>query len=216
MDPLRLCIALGPLAAYTLILGLINLSSRPFLTTGGRDIGALGVAVIGFMMVGPAELFLPAMAVQRFGPYVWLLALGLYCLVVTLCVLTAKPRMIIYNISADQIRPILANLVTELDPNARWAGDSLMLPHLGIQLHVESSSALRNTQLIANGRQQSYDGWDRLAQALAPAIKEAPAVRNPYGFSLVLASAITVSVLAFLVVTEHQAVAQSLLDLLRM
>ena len=97
MDPLRLCIALGPLAAYTLILGLINLSSRPFLTTGGRDIGALGVAVIGFMMVGPAELFLPAMAIQRFGPYVWLLALGLYCLVITLCILTAKPRMIIYN-----------------------------------------------------------------------------------------------------------------------
>ena len=43
MDPLNLCIALGPLAVYLLLLGLIGLSSRPFLTSGFRDGATLAI-----------------------------------------------------------------------------------------------------------------------------------------------------------------------------
>ena len=35
MDPLSLCIALGPVAVYLILIGSLNLGRRPFLTTGG-------------------------------------------------------------------------------------------------------------------------------------------------------------------------------------
>ena len=47
MDPLHLCIALGPVARYFLLLGSINLSRRPFVTSGTRDAAALGIAIVG-------------------------------------------------------------------------------------------------------------------------------------------------------------------------
>ena len=39
MDPFRLCVALGPVAVYVLLLGALNLSRRAFLVTGTRDAG---------------------------------------------------------------------------------------------------------------------------------------------------------------------------------
>ena len=45
LDPLHVIIALGPLAAYFVLLGLLNLSRRPLVTTGARDVAALEVAL---------------------------------------------------------------------------------------------------------------------------------------------------------------------------
>ena len=73
MDSFRLCLALGPLAIYLLLLGAINLSRRPFLITGARDLAALGVAVAGLVVVGPVELLLPEDAIHVYQSYVWLL-----------------------------------------------------------------------------------------------------------------------------------------------
>ena len=109
-DPLHVCIALGPLAVYLFLLGLINLSRRPFLTTGARDAAALGVGISGFVVVGPMELFLPGAAANRFGGYVWLLLLAFYALCLTLWVLLLRPRLVIYNATAEQLRPVLAGV----------------------------------------------------------------------------------------------------------
>ena len=64
IDPFRLAIALVPVAAYVLLLGLVNLRRRPFLTSGGSDLTALGVALSGLMFVGPLELFRPEAATR--------------------------------------------------------------------------------------------------------------------------------------------------------
>ena len=56
-DPLRLAIALVPLVAYGLVLGILNARRRPFLTTGGADLATLGVALTGLVLVGPIEFF---------------------------------------------------------------------------------------------------------------------------------------------------------------
>ena len=37
MDPFRLCVALGPVAIYLLLVGTLNLFRRPFLVSGTRD-----------------------------------------------------------------------------------------------------------------------------------------------------------------------------------
>jgi hypothetical protein len=72
MQTLQLCIALGPLAVYLFLVGLINSRRRPFLTSGARDMAVLGIALSGFFIIGPLQLFVPDTAADRFGPYIWL------------------------------------------------------------------------------------------------------------------------------------------------
>jgi hypothetical protein len=216
MDPLHLCIALGPLAAYLLLLGMLNLSRRPFLTTGARDTAALGLAIMGFVVAGPMELFLPEAAATRFGGVIWVLLLAFYLLCLTLVVLLMRPRVVIYNISADQLRPILAGVVTDLDADARWAGESLVLPRLGIQLYVEPFVAMRNIQLVSSGPRQSYQGWRQLEIALARAVREVRGQRNRYGFSLVFFGLVLVGLITFRVLGQSQDVAQALIEMLRL
>src|SRR5688572_30564043 len=108
MDPLHVCIALGPVAMYLLVLGAINLSSRPFVTSGGRDVATLGIAISGFVIAGPLELFLPVRAVGFWGPAItWGLMFGIYILGLLLVVLTLRPRLVIYNVASDQLLHVL-------------------------------------------------------------------------------------------------------------
>ena len=64
------------------------------------------------------------------------------CLIMLLLLL--RPRLIIYNISCEQLRPVLVEVVERMDSDARWAGDCLYLPGLGVQLHLESAGWMRN------------------------------------------------------------------------
>jgi hypothetical protein len=216
MDPVRLCVALGPAAVYLLLLGAINLSRRPFLASGARDAAALGLAVSGLFVVGPLELFVPDAAAARFGPFVWLLLLAFYALCLVLVLLLLRPRLVIYNVSADQLRAILADLVEQLDSEARWAGDSLALPGLGVQLHLDNLPAMRNVSLVSTGPNQNYLGWRRLELALWAALGRVEVPRNPRGASLLSAGVLILSALIFAIARDPQAVAQQLLDLLRL
>jgi hypothetical protein len=198
-----------------LLLGLINLSSRPLVTSGGRDLAALALGISGLMLVGPLELFFPEVAVERFGGYVWLLLMGLYVLLVVLLTLLLRPRLVLYNVTAEQLRSTLASVVAELDPDARWAGESLVLPRLGVQLYLEPFLAMRNVQLVSSGPHQSYAGWRRLEQSLVKAFKGTVSPPNPYGFSLVFFGLLMVALVTFAVVSETDAVAQALDEMLR-
>ncbi len=215
IDALHLSIALGPLAVYLLLLAFVNLSSRPLLTTGARDVAALGMAISGFMVAGPMELFLPEAATNRFGGYVWLLLLAFYALCLTLIVLLLRPRLVIYNANAEQLRSILAEVVTQLDSEARWAGDSLVLPRLGVQLHVELFGALRNVQLVAAGPKQSFAGWKRLELALAKVLHQTKAAPNPHGFGLLAFGLVLVGVIAYRMIGDPTTVVQGLDEMLR-
>lgn len=215
MDPLRLCIALSPLAAYVLVLGLINLSSRSLVTSGARDLAALALGVSGLVVVGPMELFFPELATELFGPYVWLLLLGMYALVIAFLTLVLRPRVVIYNMSVEQLRPTLASVVQDLDSDARWAGECLVLPRLGVQLHVEPFLALRNVQLVSAGPHQSLAGWRRLERALVQALRGASSTPNPYGYSLVFFGLLMVALTAFAVLGDAPAVAQAFREMLR-
>ena len=215
MDPLRLCIALSPLAAYVMLLGLINLSSRPLVTSGGRDLAALALGISGLVLVGPMELFFPEVAAERFGGYIWLLLLGMYALVVLLLTLVLRPRLVLYNMTAEQLRPTLANVVPELDPDARWAGECLVCPRLGVQLHIEPFPAMRNVQLVSSGPHQSHAGWRRLELSLVRALKGRSCSPNPYGFSLLFFGLLMVALVTFSVITNSDAVEQALTEMLR-
>jgi len=215
MDPFRLCLALGPVAIYLLLLGAINLSRRPFLVSGTRDTAALGLAVSGLILVGPMELFLPLPAALRFGSYVWVLLMALYGLVLVLVLLLSRPRLVIYNIASGELRPILADAVTRLDAEARWAGDSLWLPTLGVQLCLESLTALRNVALVSAGPHQNYLGWRRLELGLRAALDQYEVPRN---WRATVLTATGLALLVFLLVTiasDPQAVAQVMFEMIR-
>lgn len=213
IDPFRLLVAVLPLAAYCLLLGLINLTRRPFLTTGARDLAALGVAVSGLMIVGPMELMMPEVAAVRFGQYVWVFLLTFYGLCVALLVLLSRPRLVIYNLSIDQLRSVLAEVVAAIDPGARWAGDSLVLPRLGVQLHVDYFPAMRHVTLVANGPRQDFEGWQRLEVALVAALRETRVVPNPRAVSLVTFSLLLLVGSLIYMVGQPQAVAQGFQEL---
>ena len=187
-DPLRLAIAAVPLAAYFLLLSLVNARRRAFVTSGGSDLAALAAALSGMVLVGPIELFRPEAASAEFGGYVWLFLLGFYWLWVWLAVLVARPRIVIYNISGAQLRPVLGEAARKLDPQARWAGDSLALPTRGIELHVEGFDVMRNTSLIASGGEQNLAGWRQLSGELRTRLASLPVRSNPRWLGFVLAA----------------------------
>jgi hypothetical protein len=199
-DPLRLAIALVPLAAYCLLLAIVNARRKSFVTTGGCDLAVLGAALSGVMLVGPIELFRPEAASTDYGGYVWLFLVGFYWLGVWLAVLVARPRLVVYNISAEELRPVVAEAARQVDPQARWAGDNLALPTLGVSLHMESFDIMRHVSLKSSGGKQNLGGWRKLSAELRTqltAIRVSPNPRS-LGFTLAAIGLITGSILHML------------------
>jgi hypothetical protein len=214
LDPLHFAIAVGPLHLYLLLLALINLLRRPVVVTGTRDTAALGVAVSGLVIVGPMELFVPQAAFSAMGAFVWVLLLGLYVLCLTLIVLLMRPRLVIYNATSDQIRPLLAGVMAELDKEARWAGDSLVLPQLGVQLYLESMALLRNVSLRSAGPNQNPQGWWQLESALGGVLASLEVPRNACGVVMAVLGAILSAVLLGIIAYDPQTVNRLLFEML--
>ena len=184
-DSFRLCLALGPVAIYLVVLGLLNLARRPLLVSGGRDAAALGLAASGLVFVGPVECLVPDGLLPRVGAWSGLIFLGLYIaaygLTLAIIVLMLRPRLSVYNISLDQLWPILAETVEQIDPGVRWAGDSLTLPGAGVHLYIDNHPAMRNVSLVSAGSRQDHAGWRRLDAALTAAIGRVESARIPAG-----------------------------------
>ena len=210
LDPLRLAVAFIPLVAYCLVIGLLNARRRPFLTTGGADLAALGVALTGLVLIGPIELFRPERATAEFGNYVLLLMLVLYWLSLWLTIMLGRPRLVIYNISGEELRPILSETARAIDADARWAGDSLSLPTLGAQLHVETFDIMRHVTLIASGDKQKLSGWRALAGELNQRLSPLRVDSNPRALGLVLLATVLLTVTLVQLINNPQLVAQAI------
>ena len=216
LDSFRFCLAMGPVAIYLLLLGGINLSRRPFVVSGTRDAAALALALSGFAIIGPIDLFLPEAAAMAFGPYVWLFLISLYTLCLLLVLLMARPRLIVYNISADELHSVLADLAVRLDPDAHWAGESLSLKNLGVQLHVHGVTSMRNMSLVGTSLRQNYLGWRRLEESLRDEFSRVEVARNPYSTSLISGGLLLTGILVAAISRDPQSLFKSLFDLLRL
>ena len=215
MDPLHFCIAIAPLGVYVALLGVIHLMRRPFVTTGARDAATLAIGVAGLFIVGPMELFFPEGAAIKFGMYVWLFLIAFYGLCVSLVVLLMRPRLVVYNTTIDQFRPILAEAVSRLDPKARWSGESLLIPSLNIHLHLEGIAWLRNVQLVSSGSRQCYEGWRKLENELRKSVKEVTAKPNALGIVLLMSALLVGIGTSVWMVNDKPTVAKSLKEILR-
>jgi hypothetical protein len=216
MEAVPLAVAAGPLALYLLMLGFMNLRRRPTVVAGSKDAAALAFAISGLIVVGPMNLFLPAAAVIRFGPFAWLLLLGCYGLCAVLYILVARPRLVVFNISVDRFRSVLVPLAERLDHDVQIAGDAVQMPQLSLQFHFETASAMRNVSLIATGDRQSYSGWKRLHRELIAELRQVEVRRNPRGFTLLACGLALLGWSALgLVQTPGAVIAQQLRDILR-
>jgi hypothetical protein len=216
MDSLRFCLALGPLALYLLLIGVVNLSRRSFVVTGARDLAALGVGVAGLVVVGPIELLLPQNAAMQFGPYLWLMLLVMYSLLLSIAVMLARPRLVIYNASASELRPVLAEVIESLDADARWAGNSLVMPRLQIELHVDGGGSLRTVSLVASSDDQSYSGWQKLEATLVDALKPIKRPANAWGVGLVFVSLAVLISMAYELTMHPQEITEAFQEMLRL
>lgn len=209
-DPLRLTIALLPLASYCLLLGILNARRKPFLTSGGADLATLGAALSGLVFIGPIELFRPEAASAEFGSYVWLFLLMLYWLCIWLAVLLARPRLVIYNISSEELRPVLAEAARSLDPQARWAGDSLSMPTVGVHLHLETFEIMRHVSLVASGGKQNLATWRQLGTLLSARLETLTVDPNPRWLGIVLFAIILLSTSFTHMLNHPQQIAQAM------
>ncbi len=184
MDALHLGIALGPLAVYLLVLGMINLRKSPFVTTGARDTAVLGIAISGFIIAGPVRLFMPGELLIQFGGYAWLIMISFYVTSLCLVLVFSRPRIVIYNITASKLRDALEQWAPQIDDQAHWAGDALLLPEYGVQLHIEPFVAMKNVSLVATGPRQSLIGWKAVQPSLTQVIESITVARNPRAYSM--------------------------------
>lgn len=216
IDPFRLALALGPLAIYLVLLGAVNLSRRALVLNGLRDTAALGLALSGLLAIGPLELLMPRNLATVLGPYAWLVWLGFYAVSLLLLILVQRPRLTVYNLTDDELRPVLRQLVQGLDPEARWAGDNLIVPGLGVQLHVEGFAVMRNVSLTATGDRQSLEGWRVLEQSLAETLGELEVPYNPRGITILFIGLAMLAAVALKWIADPQAIAQGFRDMLRL
>ncbi len=211
-----LAIACIPLGLYLLALGAINLRRRPLIVRGAFDAISLAAAVSGMVIVGPLNLFMPDAAAARFGPSVWTLLVTFYVLCVVLYVLTARPRLVIFNLTRKQLWPVLELVVRRMDGDAKLAGDAVQLPQLGVQFHLESAAAMRSLSLVATGDLQSHSHWKRLHAELAAALSGLEVPPNPRGFTLLAAGLFLLGwPLVQLLQMSPKAIARQLLYMLR-
>ncbi len=208
MDPLRMTIATVPLSGYLLMIGFFNVRSRPTVVSGARDNLLLGIAVMGLIVIGPFELLLPESTAFRFGGYAWVMLVAFYLLSVALAAMVSRPRIVVYNSDPETIRPALAQTVRILDEQARWAGDSVVLPTIGMQLYMDRYAIMRNVQLKPIGIDQPFSAWVELEKELRSELKSVKCERHASGAVLMMMAATILSVAATTYWREHAELAR--------
>lgn len=178
LDMLPLWAALVPLGVYLLGLGVVHSRRRPLVLSGVWDGILLGGSLAGLALVGPLALVRPAAVAPLWG---WLIVLLLFGLLVALCVLVSRPRLVVYNITAEQMRPLVAEVVSSLDPTARWAGESAALPRRGLQVHLDGTGPMRTVSLVAVGARPSLEAWGEFARRLRQGVSRLRVRSSPWG-----------------------------------
>lgn len=184
LDSLPLWAALLPLGGYLLLLAVAHARRRPTVISGTWDGILLAAAVAGLAVAGPLALVRPAVGSSLWG---WLIVALVFSLVVAVCILAARPRLVIYNISAEQLRPLVAEVVTALDADTRWAGTTAALPARRLQLHLDGG-AMRCSSVIASGERAAHEAWTEFSRRLRQALGRLRVRPSPWAWAFAVAA----------------------------
>lgn len=190
IEPFVVLLALLPLISYLALLSLIRLSGHVLVTTGGRDIAALAVAISGLVMVGPIELFFPRTAATVFGANVWI-ALGIfYALCVTLLALMSRPKLVVYGRTPADVFPALLAAAQAIDPAATGDATALQvyLPASHLRLRADGQRFVDYAEIVAFEANAPPAFWSQLLGQLRVQVAAAPARVPRRGFAMLLSA----------------------------
>jgi hypothetical protein len=163
MDYLRLAIGLGPMGIYWILIGYLYQRRNPMLINAAQDTLLLGLGVIGFVAIGPVELFFPTAAYSVLGEWTWFFLLCLYGFVVLFLALNRRPQWTLYGANSTTLRGILERVLQEHQIEHAWQGMVLVAPEIGLRGIVEPANLTDGAaHLTACGREQDIAGWHRL------------------------------------------------------
>jgi hypothetical protein len=171
LDLIRLSVAILPLAAYFQVLGLIRLRSRPTLLNGATDFFLLAMAMMGFIAIGPIELFFPRAAYAILGPWVWGVLIALYFFVSMLIALNSKLKLIAYGLDPESLKKTIQDGLSLGQIEAHWGNDILEIPSLGLRASIEKAGVGKTASLEAIGRSQNPMGWYTIEKLIAKSLK---------------------------------------------
>ncbi len=186
VEPFTILLALLPLIGYLLVLSAIRLSGRALVTTGGRDVAALAMAISGLIAVGPAELFFPTAAATVFGPAVWV-ALGVfYALCTTLVALTTSPKLVVYGRTPEELFEPLLAAAREIDPKASGESQTLQvrLPQSGVHLRLDGVRYIDHALVLAFEPNLSPRFWKTLLLNLRKQVSQRVSPMPRRGFAM--------------------------------
>lgn len=181
LDRLPLWAASVPLGLYLLALGVVHLRRRPLAISGGWDWALLAIGVAGFVAVGPLAVVQPIMGST---PWTAILLIALFALFVALAALVARPRLVIYNISLEQLRPLVVDVVSAVDPLARWAGGTAALPTRKFEVRIDGHGPLRTVSIVAGGERPAAEEWSDFCARLRRGLVGLRVRTSPWGPSL--------------------------------
>jgi hypothetical protein len=174
-DYLRYAVALAPMGMYWTLIGYLYQRSHPTVLNGAQETLLLGMGAVGWIAIGPMELFFPNAAYAVLGEWTWLFLLALYSFLVLFLALNRRPQWTIYGMASAPLRDLLGRVLSEEKLEHRWLGNVLEVPELGMRAIVEPANlADRSSQLSPAGRSQDHVGWHRLERMLAMRLGSLP------------------------------------------
>lgn len=214
IDPFTILLALLPLIGYLLVISMIRLSGRALVTSGGRDVAAMAMAISGLLAVGPVELFFPTAAATVFGPAVWVALTIFYALCTTLVVLTTKPRLVIYGRTPEELFEPLVAAAKEIDPQASGEIKTLQvrLPQAGVHLRLDGQRSIDNAQVIAFEPHISARFWRTLLFGLRKQVSMRASPMPRRGFAMLVVVMLLSSILLWQSVGNRELVVEGFRD----
>lgn len=196
-DPsgLPLWMALVPLAIYLLALAVVHARRRPLVLAGSWDLVALVASVAGLAVGGPLAVFVPPAAE---GLWRWMLPIGGLVLLAAAATLAARPRLVVYNITGEQLRPVVAEVAAALDAEARWAGETVALPGRGVQVHLDAGGGMRSVSLVSVGSRTSSEAWAEFGRRVRRAVADVPVRSSPWAWLFAGLAAVVLAVAGWL------------------
>lgn len=209
-SPFYLLVALIPVLGYLGVIAAVRFSGRALVTTGGRDVAAIGFAISGLVVIGPLELFFPSTAAAFFGPMIWGWLAAFYVLCVTLASLTARSRLVIYGRTAEDLYLPLIRAARRLDPDADGDPGNLQvsLPRLKIRLRIDGHHGVDHAEVEAFERRYPPRFWSRLLGLVREEVASGPRTSPRRGFVMLFLTVVLAGLLVWRGIEQQALVVQ--------
>jgi hypothetical protein len=165
--PVQICLTLGPLAIYFLILGVWQSGRDAKVVSGALDFALLALAVGGLLAFGPIGVVLIRLLFPGESVWAWLALPTTLALVALVWAPKTRRRVVVYNVSPDEFervaRAVADHMPGRLAPTLRGYEDRAA----GRGFWMDGSRRGRTAVVEAFGRDA-----DAFAAAIADELRE--------------------------------------------